>query len=300
MSSLRSAVAAILLAGVAFAQDTGEAPPFPLVNDLPEGWETGGAPAPLDILGIQIGMPREAAQAAAMAGLSIDPAVDENRLSEMEIGISGEYGISVFFRYPASFTANKNGADGSQDFLMMNFTTAVSGERVSYVTRSLRWMGDQRPRLPDLVASVKEKYGEPSLADGFNSDTSTTFFWVYHKGEKVTYPAGTMRGGSAEPGSANNCLGLMSDIANPYQYDDQPQSMHTPRKAQEAMKDCAIVVEASISASNTPGLVDSLTVNMWGPRRIFENASATDKLLDEKLAEKLANDNPAPAAGPKL
>ncbi len=300
MSSLRSAVAAIALAGVAFAQNPNEAPPFPLVNDLAEGWETGGAPAPLDILGIKIGMPREAAQAAAMAGLSIDPAGDENRLSEMEIGISGEYGISVFFRYPASFTANKNGGAADQDFLQMTFTTGVSGERVSHVTRSIRWRGDQRPRLPDIIASVKEKYGEPSLTDDMNSDTFNTFYWVYHNGEKVTYPAGTMRGGLPEPGSAKNCLGLMSELANPYQYDDQPDSMHTPRKAQEHMKGCSIVVEAAISAPSTPGLVESLTINMSGPARIFENATATDKLLDEKLAEKMANDNPAPAAGPKL
>lgn len=298
MTKSMIAAATIALSGVALAQNPGEVPPFPLVNDLAEGWELGGQPVPLDVLGIRIGMPREQAQAAAIEGIGIDPT--EGQLGEYEIGISGEYGISVFFRYPATFTANKNSEGGGQDFLMMIYTTGVTGERVAQVTRTLRWPDSQLPRRPDIEASVREKYGEPSLVDPNSSDFMATSHWVYFKGEKITYPAGTRTLGMPEAGSPDTCLGLMPDVAGPYAYNDQPDGYGTRRKAQELMKDCGIVLSVTINGSMTPGLVESLSVTMTGPSRLFENGIATDKLLDEKLAEKLAGDSPAPAAGPKL
>lgn len=295
---MRIAVAlltAVSMSAFAMAQDA--APPFPVVNDLAEGWETGGTPAPIDVLGIKIGMPREAAQAAALTGIGVD--ASEGRLDEREVGVSGEYGISVFFRYPSTFTANKNTPTGGQDFLTMTFTTGVSGERVALLERTLRWGAAELPRRPDIEASVKEKYGEPSWTDPANSEFMSSFYYVYFKGEKVTYPAGTTSFGAPEPGTPDTCIRMM-DGMGAYQFDDQPGASHTPRAAQTDRKDCSIVLKVTINGSTTPGLVDSLAVSMTGASRVHENATATDAFLNKALAEKMANDNPAPAAGPKL
>ena len=142
--------AALLLAGAAFAQAPGEAPPFPVQNDLPEGWEMNGAPVPLDILGVKIGMARAEAQAAAVAGMEVDASA--GRLEEEETGISGDYGISAFFRYPWGVFVEKSSADSS-DSLSLTLSTGVSGERVIAATRETRWQGEAQPpaRRPHRV-----------------------------------------------------------------------------------------------------------------------------------------------------
>ncbi len=290
-------MASVATVSIAAAQDPGAAPPFPLVNDLTEGWETSGTPAPIDVVGIKIGMPREAAQAAALAALETD--ASEGRLNELEVGIAGEYGIQVFFRYPSGYTANKNTPTGGQDFLSMTFTTGVSGERVAMLERTLRWGAAELPRRPDIEASVKEKYGEPSWVDPANNEFMASYYYVYFKGEKVTYPAETTSFGAPELGSPDVCIRMMEGVG-PYQFDDQPGLAHTPRALQAERKDCSIVLKVTINGSTTPGLVDSLAVSMTGASRIYENATATDAFLTKALAEKMAADNPPPATAPKL
>lgn len=295
---MRIAVALMTAVSIsAFAMAQEPAPPFPVVSDLAEGWETAGTPAPLDILGIKIGMPREAAQAAALAGIEGDPA--ESRLNESEVGVAGEYGIEVFFRYASGFTANKNTPTGGQDFLSMTFTTGVSGERVAVVERTLSWGAAELPRRPDIEASVKEKYGEPSWSDPNNNEFASNYYYVYFKGEKVSFPAGTTDFGQPAPGTADTCIRRLEGVG-PYQFDDQPGQPHTPRAAQAERRDCSIILKVTISGSTTPGLVSSLSASMSGVSRLYENAVATDDFLNKALADKMANDNPAPAAGPKL
>ncbi|MFT3808716.1 MAG: hypothetical protein QM698_02240 [Micropepsaceae bacterium] len=251
---MRIAVALMTAASLsAFAMAQEAAPPFPVVNDLAEGWETNGAPAAIDVLGIKIGMPREAAQAAALAGVGVD--ASEGRLSESEVGVAGEYGIQVFFRYASGYTANKNTPTGGQDFLNMTFTTGVSGERVGIVERTLRWGAAELPRRPDIEASVKEKYGEPSWVDPANSEFMASYYYVYFKGEKVTYPEGTTSFGAPAPGTSDVCIRMIEGVGS-YQFDDQPGQSHTPRAYQAERKDCSIILKVTINGSTTPGLVE--------------------------------------------
>ena len=107
MFRLMTAAAACALVGLACAQDAG-APPFPLVNDLPEGWDMGGADMPIDVLGVKVGMPREQAVQTVMSGLEIDP----NSIVEsaQEKGIADQYGTQVFFKHVYWWNGSTNSA----------------------------------------------------------------------------------------------------------------------------------------------------------------------------------------------
>ncbi len=291
--------AALLLAGAAFAQAPGEAPPFPVQNDLPEGWEMNGAPVPLDILGVKIGMARAEAQAAAVAGMEVDASA--GRLEEEETGISGDYGISAFFRYPWGVFVEKSSADSS-DSLSLTLSTGVSGERVIAATRETRWQGEAQPRRGDLIESILKKYGEPSFGDPNSSNPAFSFQYVYHKGEKAVLPAGgNWAAKRVRDGSANGCL---FDAFGDYRYSYEPEppnpAMGPRRERLMEKKDCSLVMTVNIYMSQTPGLVRSMEIQMQGLARKYENYISTDRFLEEQLKAKVDGEGPVESKAPKL
>ncbi len=289
---MRIAVAlmtAVSISAFAMAQEPGAAP-FPVVNDLAEGWETGGQPMPVDVLGLKIGTPREAAVAAAAAAMEADPAT--GILAESESGIAGEYGVSVVFRYPYQFRIEK--AVGQQrDMVELYFTTGVSGERLSAIRRAIYWDGGEKPRMPDIVASLKEKYGEPSAAN--EGVGVSIYYWAYRDGQKVSVPPGTYVGEVSSTDEPKNCLaGPLTDMRT-YAYLDEAS-----RAPQALLKSCTVTITAQVTEDYaTPGLVGSFSVQMDGTARMYENAVATDAFLNGELAKK-AGEAPSGPAAPKL
>ncbi len=283
--------AAAVVSGTGMAQET--APPFPLVNDLPEGWEFAGQPAPVDVLGIKIGMPREAAEAAALAGMEAEASSGTVRAEE--IGIAGDGGIQVMFYYPTGYWIDLTTPDGDQS-LRVKYTTGVSGERVALVERSVSWTNtpaDQRPRVSSVVASLTEKYGEPSFAPGPKPyDTSITMLWGYHKGQKLSLPADTVPYDIV----ADSPEGCLKDV---YIGQYTGYGSNSP-ETQERLKDCSLIVSVNIQMHNgVQGTVYAMQLRMGGSSRWMENSKATDAFLEAELEKALA----APPAGgpaPKL
>ena len=279
---------AVSISALAMAQEP--APPFPVVNDLADGWETGGQPMPVDILGLKIGMPRDAAVAAAATALEADPAT--GILAESESGIAGEYGVSVVFRYPYQFRIEK--AVGQQrDMVELYFTTGVSGERLSSLRRAVYWDGGEKPRTADVVASLKEKYGEPSATN--ESQTVSIYYWAYRDGQKISVPPGTYVGDLSSNDVPENCLATSINGLRTYSYSDEG-----PRAIQALLKSCTVTIVAQVNEDySAPGLIGSMSVDLSGGARMYENAVATDAFLNAELAKKVSEQPSGPAA-PKL
>lgn len=293
---MRIAVAlmtAVSISAFAMAQEPGAAPPFPVVNDLAEGWEFNGQPAPFDVLGITIGMPREAAM--AKADESLQPTEYAKSLAEEETGIAGEYGIQVFYRFPWAYQARSEMPTGTVDSLFIHFTTGVSGERVSGLEREINWAGPDAPRMPDLIASLTEKYGAPSYGDLSKGSA----FWIYYKGEKATLPEGNWAGKRTK--DAPTACAFDGPVSR-YYYEPEPP---VPPKRDRLLdrKDCSGVLLVVIYEDRgVPGMAKQMKITMGGLQRQYENFMATDKFLEDELAKKMGADSAAPpdSKAPKL
>lgn len=286
-----------LLAAMPVAAQPEPAPPFPVVADLPEDWDMGGAPVPLDVLGVRIGMKREDAVKALGASVTFDP----NTIVESanETGIGDEYGTQVFFKYIYWWNASTGTGAVPREAALLSFSTGISGERVTGLTRNTSWETD-RPRMPDLEQALVGKYGPPTYA---NTDPSgiMNFYWAYHAGQKFTLDdAAAAKVGSTPdaPGCLWNLVGSVSSYS--YKPEVDPAYGYGRRDGEAQKKDCNVVVYIRIDPHHsTPGLAATMETTMIGPKRIHENYSATDAFLDKALAEAVANAKGG-APAPKL
>ncbi|BCW89361.1 hypothetical protein sos41_25220 [Alphaproteobacteria bacterium SO-S41] len=293
VSRLLSAVAAIALAGVALAEDA-SAPPFPLQNDLPEGWDMGGADMPIDILGVKLGMPREQAVQVISAALPIDP----NSIVEsaQEKGIADQYGTQVFFKYVYWWNAATVSTGPSRDAIQLSFSTGISGERVTGMTRRTDWTSDL-PRFPDMEKALIEKYGPPTYAAP--GPNSSVYYWGYYTGQKFTIDDATAKKIDATA-DASGCLWNLNAVPT-YDYEPEAQPGGPERRHFEKLKkDCNAVLMIRLTNDyDSQGLVRTMEVLLEGPKRINENFNATDAFLDKALADAIANSSGGPS-GPKL
>lgn len=294
---MRIAVAlmtAVSISAIAMAQEPGAAPPFPVVNDLAEGWEMGGKPAPFDVLGVTIGMPREAAMAKADEG--IKPTEYSKSLAEEETGIAGEYGIQVFYRYPWFYQSRSEEQGKTADQMLITFTTGLSGERVAGLEREIHWIDADAPRMPDLIKSLTEKYGEPSFGDLSKGSA----YWVYYKGEKATLPPDGNWAATRTSDAPTACV--FDSPVQRYYYEPEPPV--PPKRDRLAdRKDCSAVLSVVLYENKqVPGMVASMKIAMGGLQRQYENYMATDKFLEDELARKMKADSEAPpdSKAPKL
>ena len=295
MFRLMTAAAACALVGLACAQDAG-APPFPLVNDLPEGWDMGGADMPIDVLGVKVGMPREQAVQTVMSGLEIDP----NSIVEsaQEKGIADQYGTQVFFKHVYWWNGSTNSAAPTQDYVQLSFSTGISGERVIGMTRRTSWSTDL-PRFPDLEQALTAKYGPPTyVAKPPNARAS--YYWGYYGGQKFTLDDAAAKriDATADP---SGCLWNLNAVPT-YDYEPEPYpgSPTERRYIDKLKKDCNVVLAIVLQPdSDSPGLVRQMELLMVAPKRIAENFPATDAFLDKALEEEIAKGK-AGAPAPKL
>lgn len=285
---MRIAVAlltAVSISAFALAQD---APPFPVVNDLPEGWELSGGGGAVDVVGISVGMPREAAEAAVYSALEAAPG--SIKPPQQKHSKRGKFGTSVDYTYFSGFAGEKRtgGRDGQREAIRLTYTTGVSGERVLSAMRTLEWPHEETPNLSDILAALTEKYGEPSVASHEPHHRRGTLFWVYANGQKVTYPTEAVAGEIPH----SQCP-LWEDGWSNYSSYWNPPSM-------ESVKDCAIVIEARyFSPPKSDELVKSLTVQVRGPSRAVENYNATDAFMSAEVSKKEEEATPEPSK-PKL
>lgn len=293
-------VSAVALAGSSPAQDPGPAPPFPVQNDLSEGWDMGGADMPIDVLGVKIGMPREAAVQAVSGNLQIDP----NTIVEsaQEKGISDQYGTSVFFKYVYWWNAATASSADTYDSIQLSFSTGISGERVTGLTRRTQWKSNA-PRLPDLEKALTDKYGTPSFAFDGNSG-GKVYYWGYYAGQKVALDDATgalLAANRLDPSADGpGCLWNIASVAS-YDYEPEAQPGAPERRHYEKMKkDCSAVMVITLAPdSSAAGLVNVMELVVQGPKRIGENFIATDAFLDTALADAIANSSGG-APAPKL
>jgi hypothetical protein len=287
-----SAAIAVGLAGYANAQDPAAAPPFPVVNDLPEGWDMDGKGMPLDVLGAKIGMPRAEAVSSIAAGLEIDPATGHE--TGMETGVGDQYGVQVFFGYVQDWYVGKYPADGTKDWVGLYFTTGVTGERLTGIARTTEWPQGLQPRKPDIEKALVDKYGPPSFSQ------QSRHYWVFHKGAKYDFDAAiydTLRRPTDEPvGCVYRVNGALT-----YNYEPvPPPGSPLARRGDAALqKDCNVVLMATLGGGSAEGLVGKLEISVAGFKRFYESAIATDVFLDEALAEKAAGSS-GPSTAPKL
>lgn len=293
MSKLLSAVAAIALAGAALAQNPG-APPFPVQNDLPEGWDMDGADMPIDVLGVKLGMPREQAVQTVSSALAIDP----NTIVEsaQEKGIADQYGTQVFFTYVYWWNAATVSTGPSRDAVQLSFSTGISGERVTGMTRRTDW-SSELPRLPDMEKALTDKYGPPTYVE--RGPNSSVYLWGYYAGQKFTIDEATARKIDATADAAGCFWNL--NVVPTYDYEPEAQpGMGERRQFEKLKKDCNAVLTIRLTNDyDSPGLVRIMELLLAGPKRINENFNATDAFLDKALEEAIANSSGG-AAGPKL
>lgn len=288
---------ATLVAGVSVAQEP--APPFPVVNDLPEGWDMGGAEMPVDILGVKIGMSREDAVRTAATAMEADPTT--GRWQSQETGIGDQYGTQVFFRhdYLWQLTTNFGSREVASDLLSLYFTPGTSGERLAAFNRVTTWPGGGglEPRLPDVEKVLIEKYGPPSYRQ------SSHFYWAYHNGQKVEINDANFdffRKVRRSLDTPEACMSQNTGAVH-YAYEEVPSPHSTlKRRGDEALKkDCNVVLFVKLNPGSSAGLVGSMEIHISAPKRIYENSVTTDAFLDKALEDAAAASS-GPSTAPKL
>ena len=286
-------LAAVSISAFALAQEP--APSFPVVNDLPEGWDMGGADMPVDILGVKIGMPREQAVATISSELPIDPTTIVE--SAQEKGIADQYGTQVFFKYVYWWNAWTPQGGASRDYVQLSFSTGISGERVTGIQRKTEW-SSEKPRVAAIEAALTTKYGPPTYSSDLGG--GKVFAWGYFQGQKFQIDEATARRLDATPDAPGCLWNFLTVPTYDYEPEPMPGSAQGRRHFESLKKDCNVVMTVTISYdSDSPGLVRSMETLMAGPKRIYENFLATDVFLDKALEEAVGNASGGPAA-PKL
>ena len=238
----------------------------PVIRDLPPKYNMADA-VTTDIQGIDLGAPRSSTLTLLRSLSRNEDVISDVRLENYK----DRKGRQVKFGITVADSAMLPIEDGKQDSISVKYTTPISGERVTAVSRNVQWPKKAGPNSNEYVESLKNKYGDPSYYREITNNGHTfTMLWIYYDGKKE-YIDKPLLGGVG----ARSCAFVYRDVG--YYYNELEGMRNDTHSG------CTVTVEVSMVAYD--GLLGSAMINITDWRRYYDNAIATDEYIKMLFAE---------------
>lgn len=186
--------------------------------------------------------------------------------------------------------------DAKQGFdkLTIYYASNILGNRVQTVYRNVAFR-DAEVSLPDLIASLEDKYGQPSLL--FKESGSTKIAYIYMGGEQAFYEGDDFpKERYAREGAAReiaSCLQTATLTGNGGRVAYQFESNRAPMS-----ENCNGGIYATLREGQRPDLVSGMTTTVWDQDLVQANLFSQDQVLRDSLISQ--RDSVEGAAAPKL
>lgn len=248
---------------------TAQAADFPpVVNDLAQGYDFADGHSP-DMVGIALGMPRGDALAAIKT--AYPDAMLGGGKDSMSVGDGKNHFTASYYRSDNA-TAMLPESDGDAS-MEVTYTTSLTGERVAGIFRVMHY-GTNEPSMPEFVAAVTAKYGQPSLTlPTVNGRKGQTLLFVWKDGRLVPMSEDEL-GSQTGPGQCMNAV-ANSDYSYIIGTKDQYPG-------------CTAVMVIELKPGPRDDLISEIDMRMTDYRRRFDNAVETNRYMDAELAKVVA------------
>jgi hypothetical protein len=225
----------------------------------------------VDVLGISLGMP----MADAVAVLQTLYPKAEGHWYDDAPSAQDEHGNVASFSYRSRVGFAGSDGKGSSGNVYLNFTTSLSGSRVSSISRSERFDTGNQPGLPEFLAAMEAKYGPPTI--NLNPEGFIHFYHIWYEGKHVTMTAEQWakesRNGFPEPSPAR-CRDIYGWGSYVFQ-----------EERREKYPGCTVVMDVTIFAGERDNVMNSLEIELTDYQRWLDDNTVADKYLRDQLTK---------------
>lgn len=178
----QAAAITALLAAPASAQDA--LSPFPETEPF-DAAALVDVFAAADILGMQIGQPRDEVREVLRARAG-DGQYDF-REDTTNVGIADNRGNQVGHSYLARSDMRNSSADGAYEEITAAYTSEATGARLKRLDRTLGFAASSPGEMTPFRAALIDKYGEPSTTGMDERRGGEMLYWVWKDGAKQSF-----------------------------------------------------------------------------------------------------------------
>lgn len=229
----------------------------PLASTLPGGDFTLG--------GVGLGMTVEEATAALAAFANGTPPREKDT-GNNRVAIRDQMGAPrfAFLRTPVLEQQIRLQPGGGMDRFWVAFTTNINEARVYRIQRTLNHGTGQQTSVPELLAGLTAKYGEPSWSD----PAGTEIAWVWSGGALVSASNfGTRHGAAA--GTPGYCLNASGYVPEAFEFGARPSRL-------QDLPGCDSVILVKLQQGQRPDLASLVTFELIDIARFRQNVLDTE------------------------
>jgi len=246
----------------------------------------------VDIAGIKLGMPAQEALNLIKADNTAFKTQLQTRDVDLQYATTRVRSTGPKKQWAFTIESATTVSDAGGESINADLTLPPTTQVVDYVSRTLTFPKNAIPTVDNIVASLKKKYGAPTL-----SQPGPKLRWIFDSHGQLLNEAQMTKLGPL----------WLCDAVNATPAIDPPSSGYRGRQSVAADAVCekvgVTVVKAEIAPTATGGnMAGSLTVSMTSIPLLYNAVNATNVALDDllkKTEEKQRHDADA-LPGPKL
>ena len=258
------------------------APEMPVIRSIPFG-ATLPQDGVWDLVGVKLGSGIQ----ETISQLKSIGAAGEPNLLKGSTGVGDGRGNSVSFLYDGNLQHEIRNTDGSQEFWNISFTTNISEARSYLISRQINYyQASRQGSIPELIAGLSKKYGEPSVIHIDGRRTEIVYTWF--RGARATFNPNQFARMRFTSGTPEFCAYSMVGGGDKYSFTN---------RRQETAPGCDAVFKIGIDHGLRDDLINSVEFRMFDKRRAHESAMIVDKFLLEELDKKIKGQA---GSGPRL